>query len=172
MTNPTPAPALTGLKNWKTERDSAGCLWITADQPDSGANVLSRAVLEEFAQILLAIEASPPAGVIIHSAKKGTFIAGADINEFPKIRNEADAYALVRQGQQVMDKLESLPCPSVAVINGFALGGGLELAMACSWRIALAGDEPCIGLPEVQLGRAVAAPCDCRALRAFDTRWI
>lgn len=142
----------TGSRNWKTERDADGCLWIGANQPDSGANVLSRAALEEFAQLLLAIEASPPSGVVIYSAKKGTFIAGADINEFPKIRNAAEAYALVRQGQQVMDKLESLPCPTVAVINGFALGGGLELALACRWRVALEGEEPCMGLPEVQLG--------------------
>ena len=77
---------------------------------------------------------------------------GADINEFTKIENPEQAYDLIRLGQQVLDQLEALPCPTVAVINGFALGGGLELAMACDYRVALENDKRILGLPEVQLG--------------------
>ncbi|MCE7904089.1 MAG: fatty acid oxidation complex subunit alpha FadJ, partial [Gammaproteobacteria bacterium PRO9] len=103
-------------------------------------------------------------GLVIHSGKASGFIAGADVNEFPKLDAEEPAYALVRQGQQVLDELAALPCPTVAVLNGFALGGGLELALACNRRIAVTsndrgndrgndgGDERVFGLPEVQLG--------------------
>jgi 3-hydroxyacyl-CoA dehydrogenase/enoyl-CoA hydratase/3-hydroxybutyryl-CoA epimerase len=77
---------------------------------------------------------------------------GADINEFTTIENPDQAYELIRLGQQVLDQLEALPCPTVAVINGFALGGGLELAMACDYRIAFETDKRVLGLPEVQLG--------------------
>jgi 3-hydroxyacyl-CoA dehydrogenase/enoyl-CoA hydratase/3-hydroxybutyryl-CoA epimerase len=77
---------------------------------------------------------------------------GADINEFTSIDSAEQAYALIRIGQQVFDRLEALRCPTVAVINGFALGGGLELALACDYRLALHNKKPIIGLPEVQLG--------------------
>jgi 3-hydroxyacyl-CoA dehydrogenase/enoyl-CoA hydratase/3-hydroxybutyryl-CoA epimerase len=77
---------------------------------------------------------------------------GADINEFTSIDSADQAYELIRNGQQVFDRLEALRCPTVAVINGFALGGGLELALACDYRLALHNKKPIIGLPEVQLG--------------------
>jgi 3-hydroxyacyl-CoA dehydrogenase/enoyl-CoA hydratase/3-hydroxybutyryl-CoA epimerase len=77
---------------------------------------------------------------------------GADINEFVGIDSAELAYELVRQGQQLFDRLENLRCPTAAVINGVCLGGGLELAMACDYRLVLAGDERILGLPEVKLG--------------------
>ena len=86
------------------------------------------------------------------SAKNRSFVMGADIKEFTAIETVERAREVVRLGQQLMDKLEDLPCPTVAVINGFCLGGGLELAMACDYRIAFAGDKKIIGLPEVKLG--------------------
>ena len=69
-----------------------------------------------------------------------------------KINEEKKAYALIRQGQKVLEALEDLACPTLSVINGYTLGGGLELAMACNYRIAIKSDRPIIGLPEVQLG--------------------
>ena len=77
---------------------------------------------------------------------------GADINEFTNVESADQAYELIRIGQQVFDRLEALRCPTVAVINGFALGGGLELALACDYRLALHNKKPIIGLPEVLLG--------------------
>jgi 3-hydroxyacyl-CoA dehydrogenase/enoyl-CoA hydratase/3-hydroxybutyryl-CoA epimerase len=77
---------------------------------------------------------------------------GADINEFTTLTTSQQAYELVRLGQQLFDRIEALRCPTTAVINGFALGGGFELAMACDYRLALQNKKPIIGLPEVQLG--------------------
>jgi 3-hydroxyacyl-CoA dehydrogenase / enoyl-CoA hydratase / 3-hydroxybutyryl-CoA epimerase len=92
-----------------------------------------------------------PKALIVTSAKRG-FIAGADIKEFVGIRTPDQAYELIRQGQQVLDKIAALPCPSIAAINGFALGGGLEVALACRYRVLVDDPSVTLGFPEVQLG--------------------
>jgi 3-hydroxyacyl-CoA dehydrogenase/enoyl-CoA hydratase/3-hydroxybutyryl-CoA epimerase len=139
-------------QHWKLEKDGDAVAWLGLDQQGGEMNVLSRAVLEELEKILTGLQQAPPAGLVIFSAKEKGFIAGADINEFPNIHSEQDAVNLTRRGQVIFQSLASLPCPTVAAINGFALGGGLELALACRWRIAVAEDRPTLGLPEVQLG--------------------
>jgi 3-hydroxyacyl-CoA dehydrogenase/enoyl-CoA hydratase/3-hydroxybutyryl-CoA epimerase len=93
-----------------------------------------------------------PVGVVIRSAKKNGFIAGADIKEFLKIDTPDQGYDLVRAGQWVLQQLADLPCPSVAALHGFALGGGLELALACTYRVAADDPNLSLGLPEVLLG--------------------
>ncbi len=138
--------------HWKFETDTAGIGWLTIAKSDSSANVLSAPVLAELDQILGRLEKELPAGVVIHSGKDGSFIMGADINEFTSIGNPDEAYELVRRGQQVLHRLEALPCPTVAVIEGHALGGGLELALACDYRVAIDSSKRILGLPEVQLG--------------------
>jgi 3-hydroxyacyl-CoA dehydrogenase/enoyl-CoA hydratase/3-hydroxybutyryl-CoA epimerase len=90
--------------------------------------------------------------MIVQSGKASGFIAGADIKEFVQIRSPAEGYALVRAGQSVMQQLEDLPCPTVAAIRGFALGGGLELALACTYRVGADDAALSLGLPEVLLG--------------------
>jgi len=142
----------TELQQCRQETDSRNILWLCVDKADGNANVLSGPVLQELAVILDGVEKSPPAGVVVHSGKRNGFIMGADINEFTRIGNAEEAFELVRLGQQVLDRLEALSCPSVAVINGFALGGGLELAMACDYRVVIDQPKPILGLPEVQLG--------------------
>jgi 3-hydroxyacyl-CoA dehydrogenase/enoyl-CoA hydratase/3-hydroxybutyryl-CoA epimerase len=144
--------ATNSYNHWRQETDSDGIVWLCIDKADSGANVLSGAVLLELADILTPLEQEPPRGLVIWSAKKSGFVMGADINEFTTLTSSEEAYKLVRLGQQLFDRLESLRCPTTAVINGFALGGGLELAMACDYRLALQNKKPVIGLPEVQLG--------------------
>src|SRR5262249_25820176 len=114
---------------WTTERDAQGIVWLTLDVPGTSANVLSSAVLRELDAILQDLLRNPPTGVIVLSGKKSGFIAGADIKEFTSIASAEDGYGLIRSGQQVLDHLEALPCPTVAAIQGFALGGGLELAL-------------------------------------------
>lgn len=146
------APSQAATQHWHSEQDADGIVWLRIDKADGSANVLSGAVLRELDIQLEQLKTSKPRGVVIHSGKPNGFIMGADINEFTTIRNPQEGYELIRLGQQVLDKLEQLDCPTVAVINGFALGGGLELAMACRYRIALENDKPIIGLPEVQLG--------------------
>jgi 3-hydroxyacyl-CoA dehydrogenase/enoyl-CoA hydratase/3-hydroxybutyryl-CoA epimerase len=139
-------------KHWTTEIDGNGIAWLCIDKSDGGANVLSGEVLTELNAIIEPFAAQPPKGVVIHSGKSSGFVMGADINEFTTIENPQQAYELIRLGQQVLDRLEALNCPTVAAINGFALGGGLELAMACDYRVALDTDKKILGLPEVQLG--------------------
>ncbi|HEY6641914.1 3-hydroxyacyl-CoA dehydrogenase NAD-binding domain-containing protein [Povalibacter sp.] len=138
--------------NWTLTTDESGVAWLAIDKAGASANSLSRAVMEELNAHLDALHASRPRALIITSAKKGGFVAGADIKEFIGIQSPDEAYAMIRQGQQVLDRLESLPCATVAAINGFALGGGLELALACKFRVV--ADDPSItlGFPEVMLG--------------------
>jgi 3-hydroxyacyl-CoA dehydrogenase/enoyl-CoA hydratase/3-hydroxybutyryl-CoA epimerase len=140
------------MDHWRQETDSDGIIWLCIDKADASANVLSQDVLRELVSMLERLELDPPRGVVLHSGKRNGFVMGADINEFTSIESADQAYELIRLGQQVFDRLAALRCPTVAVINGFALGGGLELALACDYRLALHNKKPVIGLPEVQLG--------------------
>ncbi|MEL7312338.1 MAG: 3-hydroxyacyl-CoA dehydrogenase NAD-binding domain-containing protein [Pseudomonadota bacterium] len=143
---------MASLEHWRAERDDDNRLWLTLDKADSGANVLSGPVLRELDSLLDEAYTNPPKALLIRSAKKSGFIMGADINEFTVLKDAQEAYELVRLGQQVLDRLENASFPTVAIIDGFALGGGLELAMACHYRVAVATDKKIIGLPEVKLG--------------------
>ncbi len=139
-------------KHWRQETDSDGIVWLCLDKADGNANVLSSSVLQEFDAILSQLETDPPRGLVIYSGKQNGFIMGADINEFTQIESAEQGFELIRLGQQLFDRLESLRCPSVAVLDGFCLGGGFELALACTYRLALDNKRPVIGFPEVQLG--------------------
>jgi len=132
------------FRHWRQETDSDGIVWLCIDKADTGANVLSGEVLLELADILTPLEQDPPRGLVIWSAKKSGFVMGADINEFTTLTTSQQAYELVRLGQQLFDRIEALRCPTTAVINGFALGGGFELAMACDYRLALQNKKPII----------------------------
>src|SRR6202140_5834020 len=141
-----------GSGSWKLERDSEGIAWLTIDKPGSSANVLSGSVLSELDGLVAALEKDLPRGVVVISAKKSGFVAGADIKEFTGITDAPSGYQLIRRGQQVLNRLAALRCPTVAAIHGFALGGGLELALACRYRVAVADERVSLGLPEVLLG--------------------
>jgi len=138
--------------SWKSSSDSDGILWLTLDKPGTSANVLSSTVLLELDALLQPLQQNPPRGVVVMSGKKSGFIAGADIKEFTGITDAESGYRLIHSGQQVLDRLEALPCPTVAAIHGFALGGGLELALACRYRVAVGDERLSLGLPEVMLG--------------------
>ena len=140
------------MSNWTLQLDADRVAWLTADMAGSSANVLSGDMVRELAAKLTEIAALRPVGAIVQSGKAGGFIAGADIKEFVQIRSPAQGYALVRAGQAVMQQLAELPCPSVAAIRGFALGGGLELALACTYRVGADDAALSLGLPEVLLG--------------------
>ncbi|MDH3532341.1 MAG: 3-hydroxyacyl-CoA dehydrogenase NAD-binding domain-containing protein [Gammaproteobacteria bacterium] len=140
------------LQHWTAETDSAGIVWLRIDKADASANVLSADVMSELNALVEPYGMAPPKGLVIHSGKHNGFIMGADINEFTSVDTPERAYEVTRLGQQVFDRIETMRCPTVAAINGFALGGGLELAMACDYRLALASKKPVLGLPEVQLG--------------------
>ena len=139
-------------QHWTLRRDDDGIAWLCIDKAGASANTLSRDVMSELNDHLEILERDLPKAVVVHSGKKSGFIAGADIKEFTGLQNADQAYEMVRAGQKVMDRLEALRCPTIALINGFALGGGLELALACRYRIMVDNPKAVIGLPEVKLG--------------------
>ena len=157
-------------RSWTLEQDAEGIAWLTLDKPNTSANVLSAAVLTELNERLAELERARPRGLILISGKKSGFIAGADIREFTGITDEAGGYALIRAGQLVFDRLEALPCPTVAAIHGFALGGGLETALACRYRVAVADERLALGLPEVQLGLHPGFGGTVRSVRLLGVR--
>ena len=147
-----PADLAKDYLNWRVDVDEDDMAWLCLDKQNTSANVLSREVLAEFSEIVTALTEKPPAGLVVYSGKASGFIAGADINMFPSIESESQAYELMTLGHKFLAAFEALPCTTVAMINGFALGGGLELALACDARIVAAGTRPILGFPEVQLG--------------------
>src|SRR5690606_38635085 len=122
--------------NWQLTRDSNGIAWLVFDKPGASTNVLSGHVMVELEERIKELELRLPKAVIVKSAKTSGFIAGADIKEFTVLETPAQAFDLLRRGQQVLDRLDRLPCPVVAAVHGFALGGGLELALACDYIVA------------------------------------
>src|SRR3982074_3719796 len=145
-----PKPDAGAYKNFRLTRDADGIAWLLFDREGSSANTLSADLVEELDAVLAELETHRPAGLVIRSAKPSGFIAGADVNEF---RGAADASAVearIGRAHAVIDRLEALRVPSVAVIHGFCLGGGLEVALARQSRIRVAGAR--LGFPEVMLG--------------------
>jgi 3-hydroxyacyl-CoA dehydrogenase/enoyl-CoA hydratase/3-hydroxybutyryl-CoA epimerase len=138
-------------RQWMLEIDADRVAWLTFDRPGASANALSRAAMEELNERLDEIERAKPVGLVIVSGKSG-FIAGADVSEFGQVRAPEEAVPSIRAAHGVLDRLERLPCPSVAAINGYCLGGGLELAMACRHRVCADDPKVTLGLPEVMLG--------------------
>ncbi len=161
---------MTQIGGWRLDVDAERIAWLTCDVQGTSTNVLSAAVLHELAAALDQLYALPPAGVVVNSAKANGFVAGADIKEFLNVRTPEEGYALVRAGQAVLDRLERLPCPSVAAVHGFALGGGLELALACRYRIGADDAKLSLGLPEVLLGIHPGFGGTVRAVRLMGVR--
>jgi 3-hydroxyacyl-CoA dehydrogenase/enoyl-CoA hydratase/3-hydroxybutyryl-CoA epimerase len=137
-------------RNFKLTRDADGIAWLLFDRAGASANTLSADVIEELDTVLAALESQRPAGLVIRSAKKSGFIAGADVNEFRGATDPQPVETAIGRAHAVIDRLEALKIPTVAVIHGFCLGGGLEVALACQSRIAIDGAR--FGFPEVMLG--------------------
>jgi len=140
------------FQHWKTEKDDDGILWLCLDTADSRVNVLSSAIFLELGDLLDTIKDDAPAALVLWSGKNRSFIMGADIKEFTKVESVEHAGEVVRLGQRLVDRVADLSFKTVAVINGFCMGGGLELAMAFDYRLVLEGGSKIIGLPEVKLG--------------------
>jgi 3-hydroxyacyl-CoA dehydrogenase/enoyl-CoA hydratase/3-hydroxybutyryl-CoA epimerase len=140
------------FQHWQLTRDGDGLEWLTLDRAGASTNTLSAAVMEELRAVLARLAADPPRGLVIRSGKANGFIAGADVDEFGELKSVDDATALVRRGWDIFQELAATPYPTLALVRGFCLGGGMELALACRYRVAV--DEPAtrLGLPEVMLG--------------------
>ncbi len=143
--------AAAGDAQWSLEVDAGRIAWLTFDKPGASANSLSRAAMEQLAEWLTGVERAAPRGLVICSAKSG-FIAGADIAEFGQVESPEAAVPFVRAAHAVLARLERMPFPTVAAINGYCLGGGLELALACRYRVCVDDPRVTLGLPEVLLG--------------------
>ncbi|WP_370208986.1 3-hydroxyacyl-CoA dehydrogenase NAD-binding domain-containing protein [Pararhodobacter marinus] len=139
-------PRADGASAWRRS-DAKGVVTLWLDCPDTGTNVISETVLRELDGLLDTLGGAK--ALVIRSAKRSGFAAGADIDGFADIGRDA-ALDLIRQGHAVLDRLAGLEVPTIAVIHGNTLGGGLELALACDRRIGIDGVKA--GFPEVQLG--------------------
>jgi 3-hydroxyacyl-CoA dehydrogenase/enoyl-CoA hydratase/3-hydroxybutyryl-CoA epimerase len=139
-------------RHWHRRVDSEGVCWLSLDKADASVNVLSQEVLAELDAEIAALERDKPRGLIFISGKTTGFIAGADVKEFGGLQSAAQGTELAARGQALLARIEALGIPTVAAIDGFALGGGLELALACDYRVVAEGYERTLGLPEVQLG--------------------
>jgi 3-hydroxyacyl-CoA dehydrogenase/enoyl-CoA hydratase/3-hydroxybutyryl-CoA epimerase len=146
------SPPMVASKHWRRAVDDGGICWLTLDKAGAAANTLSAEVLDELAGELGALSGLNVRGVVFESAKRTGFILGADVKEFAALGDASHATAVAARGQALMGRIAALDVPTVAAIDGFALGGGLELALACDYRIAVDSYERTLGLPEVQLG--------------------
>jgi 3-hydroxyacyl-CoA dehydrogenase/enoyl-CoA hydratase/3-hydroxybutyryl-CoA epimerase len=135
------------------ERDTDGSAVLKLDVPERPLNVFNRQVLADLDAALDAVQAEPRVPLlVVRSGKKSGFVAGADLEEFLSIRDSAEASAVSERGQRLFDKLAGLPMPTVAAVHGPCLGGGLEFALACDYRLVYDRRETQLGLPEVTLG--------------------
>ena len=144
------------LKDWRFSVDVQGIAWAVFDRENESQNSLGRRPLEELGAIIERVEADTVTkairGFVIMSGKEKGFIVGADVREFEQLQTTMDVEAGIRPVLNMLDRIEALPVPVVCCIHGYCLGGGLELALACHWRIATRDDATRVGFPEVRLG--------------------
>jgi 3-hydroxyacyl-CoA dehydrogenase/enoyl-CoA hydratase/3-hydroxybutyryl-CoA epimerase len=138
---------------FRQEKGTDGVLVLTLDVPGEKVNTLGKAMIAEFERLLGEVEEDASVrAVVLRSGKPDSFVAGADIKEFTRIRSAEEGEALSRAGHAIFDRLEACRVPVVAAIHGTCLGGGTELALACRYRVASDDPKTSIGLPEVMLG--------------------
>jgi len=139
-------------KHWKLSTDIDNVLWLSIDREGESANSLSMEVLSELGSIVDELETHAPAGLVLRSGKPGSFIVGADVREFDDYDDADMASDGIRQVHRLFNRIEALPFPKVAVVDGFCLGGGLELALCFDYRIASDVEHTRLGFPELKLG--------------------
>ncbi len=141
------------FQNWKKEVDANQIAWLGLDCHHCSTNTINHDVLDEFNILLQNIgKDASIKGLVIYSLKDSGFIAGADVHTFSQYKEPEQIRDFLRKGLSVFNRLEQLTVPTVALIDGFCMGGGLELALACRYRIASQRSETKMGLPEVMLG--------------------
>ncbi|MGY0651483.1 3-hydroxyacyl-CoA dehydrogenase NAD-binding domain-containing protein [Luteimonas sp. A537] len=147
-------PGLDGLRfsHWQVEQRADGVVLLTFDRQGESVNTFAQDVLVELDALLERLALDPPKALVLRSGKAKGFIAGADIREFAEFDAKGTIGDSIRRGQQAFQRLAELPCPTVAAIHGFCMGGGTEIALACRYRVASNDPSTRIGLPEVKLG--------------------
>ncbi|MGB6105418.1 MAG: 3-hydroxyacyl-CoA dehydrogenase NAD-binding domain-containing protein [Pusillimonas sp.] len=141
-----------GLTHFRCHLDKEGVAWLTLDCAGSSVNRLSASVMNEFGLALDYFDQTRPAGVVILSGKEAGFIAGADIDEFASLNTPDKGMELVSRGWTLFNRLAQVDYPTLALIRGHCLGGGLELALACRYRLVVDQPGTSLSLPEVMLG--------------------
>jgi 3-hydroxyacyl-CoA dehydrogenase/enoyl-CoA hydratase/3-hydroxybutyryl-CoA epimerase len=129
-----------------------GIAWVTFDVPGKKVNTLSKALMGWFGERLTELAVQPLQGLVLVSGKPDAFIAGADIEELQQLEDREEVRDLLARGHELFASFAGLPFPTVAAIHGACLGGGLELALCCDWRVATDHPKTRLGLPEVQIG--------------------
>lgn len=151
-----PEAGASQFRDWQFSVDLEGIGWAVFDREGASVNALGTRPLEELAEIVARAEEGARErtmkGLVLLSGKEKGFIVGADINEFDGIKTEAEVVERLRLVLALFDRIERLPIPVVVGIHGLCLGGGLELALACHYRIATRDEETRVGFPEVKLG--------------------
>lgn len=140
------------FSHWRLETRPEGVVVLSLDRENASVNAFSQDVLIELGDVIERLAIDPPRGVVIVSAKASGFAAGADLKEFQTFDRKGTVDAAIRRGQATFQKLAELPCPTVAAIHGFCMGGGTEISLACRYRIASSDAATRIGLPETRLG--------------------
>ena len=145
---------LDGLRfqHWQVDLRPDGVVVLSFDRADESVNTFGQDVLIELDALLERLAIDPPKGLVLRSAKERGFIAGADIREFAEFDRKGTIADSIRRGQQTFQRLAELPFPTVAAIHGFCMGGGTEISLACTYRVASNDPSTRIGLPEVKLG--------------------
>ncbi|MCR6636049.1 3-hydroxyacyl-CoA dehydrogenase NAD-binding domain-containing protein [Devosia sp.] len=150
------APQVTETKHWSFHTDIENIGWLTINSPGGSVNTLSREAIMELETLVARFEdlanSKELVGVVLLSGKESGFIAGADVSEFDAMSDFSVLPEALRRTHALFARIENLKIPFVAGIHGFCLGGGLELALACHYRIAVNDDKTRIGFPEVNLG--------------------
>jgi 3-hydroxyacyl-CoA dehydrogenase/enoyl-CoA hydratase/3-hydroxybutyryl-CoA epimerase len=153
MTMPTPLPT---LHDWRLSVDYEGIAWALMDREGERVNSMGRRLTEELGEIVKWAETASIhgeiKGLVLMSAKPTGFLVGADIREFSRFGTEQQVKDVVKETIGLFDRIEKLPIPVVVAIHGFCLGGGLELALACHYRIADREESTRLGFPEVKIG--------------------
>lgn len=139
-------------RHWRLTRDRDNIIYAHLDREGERVNALSRAVLEELEQLIIQAEQEKPAGLVLMSGKSTGFVFGADVREFDGFTSAEAVTAEISRVHEMFNRLENLPCVTVAAIEGFCLGGGLEMSLACDYRIAKDVPATKLGFPETQLG--------------------
>jgi 3-hydroxyacyl-CoA dehydrogenase/enoyl-CoA hydratase/3-hydroxybutyryl-CoA epimerase len=140
------------FRHLRLERDARGVACVTIDVRGAPMNVFNEEVFADLQGAIERLEKDPPRLTVLRSGKPSGFLAGADVKQIQGLTTPDEVRAALAAGQQLFDRVERLPCPTVAVIHGACLGGGLEFALACRYRIARDDAQTKIGLPEVMLG--------------------
>jgi 3-hydroxyacyl-CoA dehydrogenase/enoyl-CoA hydratase/3-hydroxybutyryl-CoA epimerase len=142
---------LENLRHWHVQMVGENTK-LVLDKSNSSVNVLDREVMGEFEKTVEYFEHHPPKALMIASAKSAGFLAGADISEFQDLDTHEQVIAMLQRGQNLFLRVERLKCPTVALIHGHCMGGGMELALACDYRVVENSRDCKLGLPEVKLG--------------------